>query len=309
MHRLYPIKTTLRYLSITICVVLLLVSSPFAVAAGSSGGGYVITLKNGKVIRSLTCSDKDGRITFEQFGSQVTISKETVLEVRKDKQGSSHDKTPARFTRGHLDLPVYLSVSGVENSGFNGLYEESGVHNDRPSFKQVNGRHMLFYAGGHGSMPVWSLGELGSGYSQISFVNSSIRAAGYPENQGGWTSGGGEIMYPRVKIVRTQPPGTVFKGNNGYVVRNFPLAECNGTYRPESISEGHISYGHEEKSFKLHYEAHSWMISFCPKNCFMQFSSKVVPLDKMPEDIDRWYDLSNTGVTGNVSIFRHPTTQ
>lgn len=278
----------------------------------SYASGYKITLKNGKEIETRYYSEQDDRIYFEQFGSMVAIAKDGILKIKPNDTSDSKDQeADANKRQKHLRLPLYYRVTGAKNKEFNGLYEESGAHNNQRVFRQVSGRYMLF---SHNSSiqsgpPVWALGELGHGSSHVFFINQVIRGGEFPENEGGWTSSNGEILYPEMSVKKNPPPQTVYSGNNAYVVNDFPIEECNGEYRPETISNGYVSYVHTARLYKLHYSAGAWMISYCPgKNCFQQFWTKRLSSETMPHEIDQWYDIRNTRVVGSVSVYSHPTT-
>ena len=272
---------------------------------------YVIILKNGTIINSPTFSEEGGKVYFEQFGSKVAINREIVEAIKPKNIVVLTDQKDGIPTKAPLPLPIYFSVSGSTNKDMNGLYEETGQqYNNRRLFRQINGRYMLFaYASQRPvSAPIWAIGEFSDRRpSQVFFINSSIKGAEFPENEGGWISGG--ILHPQLRVTRAIPPLSVYSGNHTYNIKGFPIKDCNGVYKPKSYSNGYISYAHTEHPYQLHNYDDSWMISICKGNCFTQFTSKRLSGKAMPEDIAFWYDIRGNQVTVNssISVFSHPS--
>ncbi len=293
----------LKFLIIVFFSICCFVYAPPLIGAQNN---HIIKLKNGRIIKTSSYSIRKGQVFFDMYGSEVGIPKRDVQEIISEKISSSRVQQRSASGLSSLQLPKYFRVSGANNNGFNGIYEEREMLNERPVYKQISGRYSLFYQRSGGiEKGYWAFGEYGPGYRQISMVNLTKNDLFARGQVGGWTSSRGEYMYPKVRVEHISPPQSVYRGNQAYLAAGFPVHTFNGIYKPKSIYNGRIRYAHESRPYYLYYSGVAWAIERCPGNCFDQYRSKKLQTAKMPEDIAEWYSGSNTHVSGKIDIYNH----
>lgn len=263
----------------------------------ASQQSYEIALKNGNIIKTPFLEEKNGRVYFERFSSKISISKDQVSKITV-LQGSLPSKT-----RLAVIPPKYIKVTGARSHEINGIFEERGKHNNKPVYRQIGGRHSIFYNHSRNlAIPSgWAIGEFGHSYTHILLVNPHLSEHNSPDTPALWTSSTAEITYPDVSLTEIPAPDTVNMGAQRYVAEDFPIPAFNGLYNLESISSGHRKYSHKNGEYKLYYYAKRWVIGRCKNRCSEQYQSAKLEHVIMPNELDTWYDLERRRISGKIT--------